>query len=67
MGSGKSSAALKGIDVGSLGDEPANRVEFDITEKHKGVEPNSISIAIEASSGDCVHHILQAVLSGKVT
>ncbi|KAG1679114.1 hypothetical protein FOA52_000469 [Chlamydomonas sp. UWO 241] len=30
-------------------------------------EPNAIRIAISASSGDCVHHLLNAVLDQKVT
>ncbi len=30
-------------------------------------EANAIKIAIAAGSGDCVHHILNAVLDGKVT
>ena len=30
------------------------------------MEPNAIIIAINASSGDCVHHILHAVLEEKV-
>jgi hypothetical protein len=31
------------------------------------VEPNAISIAINSSSGDCVHHILHSVLGEKVS
>lgn len=66
--------ALKGLDMGSLSGPGKNSTDLgredyeyeESDEKQVMAEPNSISIAIDASSGDCVHHILHAVLAGKV-
>lgn len=73
MGSNDSDA-VKGGDLVSFsaGGKMASDIldTTEIEEADQGqevVEPNSITIAIEASSGDCVHHILHAVLAGKVT
>ena len=48
---------------GSLGGEPSMS---SLTPTEPLTPPNAINIAIRANNGDCVNHMLNAVLDGKV-
>ena len=51
--------------AGGAAGRTSNGANSNLSAQHL-IEPNAIRIAIDASSGDCVHHLLNAVLDEKV-